>query len=102
MLFELFKDIQIDKASKYFKRESVGARETDQQLRALGALVTLTDDQGSIPSTHGVLRATPNSSPRGADVLFWTLLAPGMRVVQIYTCRQSSHAHTLNQCERTF
>lgn len=43
-LFELFKVIQMYRASKYFKGESVDVRQTDQQL---GALVALTDDQHS-------------------------------------------------------
>jgi hypothetical protein len=46
---------------------------------------------GSIPSTHRVA----HNCLKLNNGFFWSLWAPGMHMVHIYTCKQNTHTHKI-------
>lgn len=67
---------------------------TREMALLLRSLVTLSKDQGSIPTW--VLTFICNSSPRGSNAFFWLLGAPDMQVVQTHTGKTTYRTHILN------
>jgi hypothetical protein len=67
---------------------SLGALEVAQQLRAL---VTLSEDPGSVPSIHGEFRTSCNSSSKG-----WMFSSglPEYCVHMVCTCMHISKSYT--------
>ena len=78
-------EIESDR-KKLFKNKVSKAGEMAQRLRALG---TLTENPGSISSTHMAACTLSNFNSMTSNTLFCPLQAPDTNMVYIHACRQT-------------
>lgn len=60
-----------------------------------GTLDSLSEELGSLPSSHIISQDLCNPSFKGSKTFFWLPWAPRMCVTHRHTCRLNTHIHKI-------